>query len=266
MEGSYHLKVPCYNISTINPDWPTKCERGNKWSTQASYLMAGDLTKDHVTLDFFDNFHRVDSMFPHHLPQIEDWKTCSGKSNCTLKGWTVSENYYGKLDTAMDTGAEPQSALETKSKMLSRQMIQIHSGQPDANFTETDDNHYTCKMINEKALEKGMSMASKEALDRYNKFGKKLVMGEDKGPLNAGPLWIWTYLSFTDNADKTETTVVAPYMSTPADYWEPQVRGFHYCKLLNPSRVIEWIYIDSLYDRNGRLPYSEKYPQETKFL
>jgi hypothetical protein len=22
MEGSYHLRVPCYNISTINPDWP----------------------------------------------------------------------------------------------------------------------------------------------------------------------------------------------------------------------------------------------------
>ena len=23
MEGSYNLHVPCYNISTINPDWPT---------------------------------------------------------------------------------------------------------------------------------------------------------------------------------------------------------------------------------------------------
>jgi len=22
MEGSYNLRVPCYNISTINPDWP----------------------------------------------------------------------------------------------------------------------------------------------------------------------------------------------------------------------------------------------------
>jgi len=105
MEGSYHIKIPCYNISTINPDEPRQCERGNKWSTVASYLMAGDVAKDHVTLEFFDNFHRVDSMFPHHLPQIEDWKTCSGKTNCTLKGWTVSENYYGKIDSALDTGA-----------------------------------------------------------------------------------------------------------------------------------------------------------------
>lgn len=58
-------------------------------------------------------------------------------------------------------------------------MIEIHSGNPNANFTETDDNHHTCKDINQKALEKGLSMVSKEALDRYNKFGKKLVMGRD---------------------------------------------------------------------------------------
>jgi hypothetical protein len=35
MEGSYNIRVPCYNISTINPDWPTQCERGNKWVDQA---------------------------------------------------------------------------------------------------------------------------------------------------------------------------------------------------------------------------------------
>jgi len=68
MEGSYYIKIPCYNISTINPDWPDRCERGNKWSTIASKMMAGDYEADNVELDFFDNFHRVDSMFPHHLP------------------------------------------------------------------------------------------------------------------------------------------------------------------------------------------------------
>jgi len=68
-------------------------------------MMAGDYAKDHVDIEFFDNFHRVDSMFPHHLPQIEDWKTCDGKKDCTLKGWTVSENKYliiNELDTGFD--------------------------------------------------------------------------------------------------------------------------------------------------------------------
>jgi hypothetical protein len=68
MEGSYHLRVPCYNISTINPDWPKACERGNLWTNEASKLMAGDYASDNVDIEFFDNFHRVDSMFPHHLP------------------------------------------------------------------------------------------------------------------------------------------------------------------------------------------------------
>jgi len=68
LEGSYYIKIPCYNISTINPVWPKRCESGNKWSTIASKLMAGDYEADNVELDFFDNFHRVSSMAPHHLP------------------------------------------------------------------------------------------------------------------------------------------------------------------------------------------------------
>lgn len=108
-------------------------------------------------------------------------------------------------------------------------------------------------------------MASKEALDRYNKVGNKLVMGddEDKG---AGPTWIWTYLSFTSNKEGTQTVVQSPYMATPSDYWEAQVRGFHYCKLLNPSRALEWIYIDSLYDHDGRTSFEEKQAAQTMFL
>lgn len=140
MEDSYHIRIPCYNLSTINPDWPLKCERGNQWTTQAQIMLGGDT--GNVKLDFFDNFHRVMSMFPHHLPQIEDWKTCKDKTMkkaCTLKGWTVSENYYEKLD-AMDTGFSANAAFETKAKLLSKQMIQLHAGDPDADFHKLDDN------------------------------------------------------------------------------------------------------------------------------
>lgn len=117
LEGSYHIRIPCYNISTINPDWPTKCERGNKWTSQAQKLMGGDLGG--VQIDTFDNFHRVYAVLPHHLPQVQDDKICKS-SDCTLNTWTVSENYYERLDT-LDTGFSGISALETKAKMLSRQ-------------------------------------------------------------------------------------------------------------------------------------------------
>jgi hypothetical protein len=252
MEGSYNIRVPCYNLSTINPDTPNECQRGNKWVTEAQKDMAGDLHG--ANFDSFNNFHRVYSMFPHHLPQVKDEKYCKSSKGCQLEGWTVAENYYERLEV-MDTGFSATSALETKAKMLSRQQIQIHSGNASASFHDFDENKHMCKDINKKALEWALSKAPSVAIDDYNKFGKKLVFGDDNGSMDAGPLWIWSYLAYTDNKDKTETTIIAPYMSTPADYWEPQVRGFHYCKLLNPSRALEWVLIDSQYDRNARTPY-----------
>ena len=104
--------------------------------------------------------------------------------------------------------------------MLSRQQLQIHSGNASASFHELDDNKHMCKDVNQKALDWALSKASASALADYKNYGKKLVFGNDDGSKDIGPTWIWTSLSFTDNKDKTETTVVSPYMATPADYWE----------------------------------------------
>lgn len=83
--------------------------------------MMGQKTSDEdVTLSTFDNFHRVYSVHPHHLPEIQDWKFCneSTPKPCTLDSWTVTENYYHRL-SEMDTGFFAQAAIEQKSKMLS---------------------------------------------------------------------------------------------------------------------------------------------------
>ena len=85
-------------------------------------------------------------------------------------------------------------------------------------------------------------------------------MGTDLGPYNAGPLWIWIYLEYKDNKDHTETVLRSPNMRTQVNYWEVQVGGYHYCKLLSPYRALEWIHVDSQYDRGGRQSYEEKYP------
>ena len=78
-----------------------------------------------------------------------------------------------------------------------------------------------------------------------------MVTGDDKGPYNEGPLWIWTYMSYDVNDDKTVMTVKSPMMRTPIDYWAKSAAGFHYCKVLSPFRVLEHIYIDSLLERDG---------------
>lgn len=103
---------------------------------------------------------------------------------------------------------------------MSRQLVQWHAGHVNASFDDLDQNDVLCKEINQASLDWALNKADKEAMARYNKWGKKLVIGDDLGPYNAGPLWIWTYIEYKDNADKTETVVRSPNMRTKLDYWE----------------------------------------------
>jgi len=140
----------------------------------------------------------------------------------------------------------------------------VAAGNKTADFHENDEVGWRCADINKVALQWALDHASPKAVERYNKLGKKLVIGDDLGPYNEGPLWIWTYLSYEDNKDKTETTIRAPMMRTPTDYPISAAAGFHYCKLLSPFRAIEWIYIDSLYDRDGLKPHQPSFIEEVE--
>lgn len=165
-----------------------------------------------------------------------------------------------------DTGFYPNAAQEQKAKLMSKQMVQWHAGHVNASFDDLDQNNYACQNLNQVALQWGLDHADKDAMDNYNKFGKKMVIGTDMGPFNAGPLWIWIYMQYTDNADHTETVVRAPNMRTAVNYWEIQVGGYHYCKLLSPYRALEWIHVDSQYDRGGRMSYEQKYGAKDDLL
>jgi hypothetical protein len=48
-----------------------------------------------------------------------------------------------------------------------------------------------CQSLNKVALQWGIDHADKVALSNYNSKGKKLIIGEDLGPYNEGPLWVW---------------------------------------------------------------------------
>lgn len=71
------------------------------------------------------------------------------------------------------------------------------------------------------------------------------------GPYNEGPLWIWTYMKYSESDDKTTETVQSAMMRTPVDYLISAAAGFHYCKVLSPFHVLEWMYVDSLYAQDG---------------
>ena len=138
MEASYALKKPCYGHETENPYEPT-CLHGNPWTNQYSQpMMGGTFSNKHISVVNDDNFHRVQSVQPVHLPSVTTTCDKNTKTDCELKTITVSENLYNKLD-ALDTGYYPISASEIKTKLSSRQSIQVAGGNQFADFSETDE-------------------------------------------------------------------------------------------------------------------------------
>lgn len=68
LEGSYNVKIPCYNKNLVNPTSPKECMKGSPWVDQAQQIMGGDISDKGVSMYTSDNFHRVYVVTPHHLP------------------------------------------------------------------------------------------------------------------------------------------------------------------------------------------------------
>lgn len=250
MEGSYQLKPPCYGHETENPDLPT-CFHGNPWTNEhTQIMMGGTFDNKHIKVVNDDNFHRVQSVDPVHLPSVKTECDKKTTTDCTLNTITVSENKYDWLDK-LDTGYYPIAASEIKTKLSSRQAIQTKGGNQFADFHELDEEGNRCAEINDASIEWAYSRLSKAAKANYDQFGQKYVTGDDKGPYNEGPLWIWTYMAYNESDDKKTVTVQAPMMRTPTDYFIGSAAGFHYCKVLSPFKVLEWMYVDGLLEFNG---------------
>ena len=162
--------------------------KGSPWVQHAQDLMAGTYDDGNVMkLNDTDNFHRVYTVTPVHLPEIDT--KCNDES-CTVNSVSVTEAYYERLDS-FDTGKYEIGAVELKAKLMSRQSMRKAFGYNSSDFHKDDEEGNRCADINQKAIDWALSKASKKAVDRYNRVGKKLVVGDDKGPYNAGPLWIW---------------------------------------------------------------------------
>jgi len=123
LEGNYQMKQPCYANSLVGPTNDPTCLHGSPWShLYTQTIMGGSLLGTGMKIDNDDNFHRVESVNPVHLPEVDSDCTKDSK-NCTIKSITVSECIYEQLDK-LDTGYYPVAASEIKTKISSRQRVQ----------------------------------------------------------------------------------------------------------------------------------------------
>ncbi|KAI3638428.1 hypothetical protein MIR68_003557 [Amoeboaphelidium protococcarum] len=72
---------------------------------------------------------------------------------------------------------------------------------------------------------------------------------------NIGPLWIWRQLSVRETSwpkgsshsngrGRLLKIIQSPVMMSPVNFFIKDAAGIHYCKVLHPSRVIEWLLYD----------------------
>eukprot|EP00744_Colponema_vietnamica_P001253 GILI01002098.1.p1 GENE.GILI01002098.1~~GILI01002098.1.p1 ORF type:complete len:478 (-),score=189.36 GILI01002098.1:225-1658(-) len=104
----------------------------------------------------------------------------------------------------------------------------------------------TCRELNQASLEFALSLLPASSLERYQKRGKQIVLADDveKG---SGITWISSALNWNEKKGddgKTFVEVASPVLKTSTT--TPLVPGMHYCKLLSPARVFEWIQTDCL--------------------
>ena len=239
-EGFYNFLPPCYN------DPPSaSCTTGCPWTEVAQVIMSG---LNESTVMVTDAFHPVSQLFPeYHHPKIINSCTGGDSSGCFLNETSVTENKYDDLDK-VDDGLAPTSAEEIRAKMNSRQAVWEAVGMQNVNF-DVSDGPSICKYTNEAAYNWTVSNSiAPKTLARFQKYGEPLVMGEDKGSY-IFPEWALLPLEYTEMKDDAENMYVlvsSPMMKVPTDFVVKLLAGFHFCKLLSPGRVAEWLYVDGL--------------------
>lgn len=153
----------------------------------------------------------------------------------------IKEEKAGVLASLQDDGSMPVAAIEIATKLASRQLVYSRLGLEAA--ASLDDGN-RCQEINQAAYDLALDAASEVARARYKAQGRPMFMGADTKPFPpAGPFWIWNYLQMNDKAAGVEVDSLFAFYSLSGPAYGA---GNHYCKLLSPAMVLEWIYTDSL--------------------
>lgn len=161
--------------------------------------------------------------------------------------------YYGT--SALDISESclyPAKELGCKMASSDRVAEQMHLA------GGTYNNTLTCMDMNKIAYDTAIhylqkTSAGQDALERFEERGRPICFTPDfNAPGNIGPLWVANSMTIKDD-DKNQCLQVASLKLGPQSLNSLIFPGVHYCKLLSPARVIDYIMIDSLKAKSGCL-------------
>jgi len=263
LEGSRRFNMP----NQIGGPGEDACVKGlcpsiSEWARRAQLVVSGDVPK--YSLSVTNSYVKLSGSpvtgQDFHLPIITQHA-----ENSTISITTYSQNYWnGPIQEEFedfDVGTAFISAQEIGTKLASRQCTHIvGAGEKDAPFS-LDDGDF-CAQANQEAYDWALKQAPPATAARFKTYGQKMVMGATRA-VGGGPLWIEGRLDFAEGSDADKTiTVQSVAAVTAVDYWQshfhvprpswiPDPGCYHYCKLLSPARVMEWMHVDGLRLKRG---------------
>jgi len=214
--------APLYAAQTREAD-----DDGGSAAAAAAQLQLVNVQDDSLQLQVA-SVHEPDlSTLEHQHPAVN----VTGAAAATI---TVYSSVELPANPA-DISTPPQTSAELAVKMVSQQLVA--KDLPDGTFGTAS----SCSDINQQTMAAALEMAPQTAQERFQRRGLPVSYLEDH-EVGAGPLWVQERLRLNYSEAGLSVQSVAILTSVDGLIYP----GSHYCKLLTPSRALEYVLIDSL--------------------
>ncbi|CAE7868786.1 unnamed protein product [Symbiodinium microadriaticum] len=225
-EGLLSPYLEAQDLERTAADHNVSSEGSSPFCSRAQHVLAGLSAADAQRLQVQDGFHISSPNLEHCHPT---W-TVDGKKllvrSCSHTNYYPDISNTGKITAAEEIGCKLLSAERVA------QQLQTHP----------EHQRLPCAAMNRVAVQVAEQLAAESTLRRYREKGRGWCFLDDS-PSVAGPIWVFKdRLALKENS--TCMAVQSPSMLT--DVNARIYPGIHYCKLLSPARVLDWMMTDSL--------------------
>jgi len=214
------------------------------WCEKAQAVLAQLPAADAARLTVHSDYLNESHPFEHSRVHYE---TVAGSAPTAVRFNVSGHNWaYGSLDLS-DSCYLPAEEVGCKLASAARVRQQLNLSTDVAS---------SCRDVNAAAIEAavGLLKTTREGnatLERHARRGRPLCLVDDtSAPFNIGPLFLSEHIKISDNST---CMVVQSLTLGPTGLDSVLFPGVHYCKLLSPARVVDYLMVDSLKPTSGCL-------------
>jgi len=181
-----------------------------------------------------DKHVKVTDTFQTSVIGLENCHTAYEVVGSDLQAKSCSHtDYYLDIDNVGYLACSKQISCKMLSSQRITQELKITAENSDV----------TCRDINMQTVQMVEAMAPKVTLERFKQKGRGWCFEDDSHVFgNVGPLWMSGDMKQTETADCMSVSSLALWTDVNAFPYP----GNSYCKLLSPTRVLDWMMTDSL--------------------